>query len=347
MKKKPAKKHRELNDTVEQRAVLRDMVVRAKDEDNNSAVFVAATDSPVDTFFGPEILLMSGLDSERFEKNPVILNAHNSHSIENIIGRGVLTVQKHELEVEIFFAVETELGLKAWELVKGDFLRTLSVGFLRKKAIEIEEGSSEKFKKDDLNIEGHAVVVTEWELFEISAVPVPADADALKREYSRLRATIINEGTEMTKKPKIDKDAMDASDADKDQEPVTREPDTEPVADPTLANANTKSDPKLGEMVHGVSVVPVSDEVRAEIDKLEAMKIVNQQIREITPDTMTDFADNLIAQGKPLAEARELISAAITKRMKPVGTGEPVKPGETDTKPKKEVDGKGIKKIFA
>lgn len=95
-----------------------------------------------------------------FQSNPVYLDSHNYGGIEHILGRIEGIKADKLLEGDIVYALDNPKGLLAYNLTQKGFLNTSSVGF-----IPLE------FDKD-----GN---ILKSELLEISAVSVPANADAL------------------------------------------------------------------------------------------------------------------------------------------------------------------------
>lgn len=95
-----------------------------------------------------------------FQSNPVYLDSHNYGGIEHILGRIEGIKADKVLEGDIVYALDNPKGLLAYNLTQKGFLNTSSVGF-----IPLE------FDKD-----GN---ILKSELLEISAVSVPANADAL------------------------------------------------------------------------------------------------------------------------------------------------------------------------
>lgn len=105
-------------------------------------------------------IVYQNFDLKAFRKNPVYLDSHNYGSIENILGK-VMGIKSGEvLEGDIEWALDNPKGLLAMKLADGGFLNTSSIGFIPK---EFDE-------------EGN---ITKSELLEISAVSVPANAEAL------------------------------------------------------------------------------------------------------------------------------------------------------------------------
>jgi hypothetical protein len=102
---------------------------------------------------------------KNYKKNSVVLDSHNYHSIEFIIGRiENLAIEgkgkRGRLEGDVIFAVETARGKLAYDLRVGKFLNTLSVGFIPL----------------DFDDKGRII---KSELLELSAVSVPANPEAL------------------------------------------------------------------------------------------------------------------------------------------------------------------------
>ena len=262
-------------------------VLRELDEKKRTADFVAATENGVMTYYGREYLRVSGVRLDRYKKNPVVLDSHNRFNAEDIVGRASVRREGRELVARITFA-ETPRAETIWQLVKGGFLRTTSVGFLRnpQKTIQLEDGQSDG--KGDGKIEGPAVVVKEWELLEISVVPVPADQDAVRRS--------LMEGVE----PMADKA--------KQQE-----------AAPAGGGAG-QPDPKEQEQAQ-VNVEPTEEEIAT-----RNLKARNDAIRSICPDGLEKVAERAIVEGLDVDAARKLFLEQLTKKQTPAGHVEPEEP---------------------
>ena len=105
---------------------------------------------------------LSGLDTERFKANPVMLYAHDSMSV---IGRWEnLRVEDGKLLADAVFDTEDELGKKIEGKVERGFLKGCSMGLHIK---ELTEGEGE-------------AVASKSELVEASVCAVPSDAGAVK-----------------------------------------------------------------------------------------------------------------------------------------------------------------------
>lgn len=157
------------------------MQLRGLDVKKRTATFTAATETLVDMGWGlRESLRMSGIDLTRFDKNPVLLDSHNMWESGAVIGEAPATVEGKLLVAEARYA-ETDRAEEIWKLVRDGFLRTVSIGYDVRKHIELAEGA------EDGEVRGPAIIATDWELFEISNVPIPADEDAVRRSYYQAR----------------------------------------------------------------------------------------------------------------------------------------------------------------
>jgi HK97 family phage prohead protease len=140
---------------------------------------VAATEDRTFTFvFSDEsvdrygdVIFARGWDLANFNANPIALFAHDAGTVENVIGRAKnVRVEGSRLIGDIEF-MSAEVNPNAeivFQMVKGGFLNTVSVGF---QPIEWE------LAKDKSRPQG--VNFKKQELLEISIVPIPANANAL------------------------------------------------------------------------------------------------------------------------------------------------------------------------
>lgn len=115
-------------------------------------------------------LKMSGARLDAYRKNPVVLWAHDYRGLP--IGRAETTVEGTRLLADITFDQEDERAQQIESKYRRGYLNTVSLGW------------------DTKRVSGRNV--TEWELLDISAVPVPGDADALmERQVRALRAELL------------------------------------------------------------------------------------------------------------------------------------------------------------
>lgn len=136
-----------------------------KAEDEQTKRFHAVFSSENEDRHGD--VVKQDFDLKAFKKNPVFLDSHNYFSIEHILGRiSPIGVKDGKLQGDIEFATDNPKGALAEQLAEKGFLTATSIGFIP------------KMFDDDGNI-------LKSELLEISAVSVPANADALfdQRNY--------------------------------------------------------------------------------------------------------------------------------------------------------------------
>lgn len=146
--------------------------VRSVNEENRQITFVASTEA-VDRY--GDIIRVAGWQLENYKKNPVFLFAHDSR--QPPVGK---TVEIHiennppALVQTVEFADKETYGFAdtVYRLFKGGFLRAVSVGFqpLEKPKFLLDE---------EERITGYEF--TKQDLLELSAVPIPANPEALGR----------------------------------------------------------------------------------------------------------------------------------------------------------------------
>ena len=165
----------------------RSPVYRKGTDGKNTYTAVASTDA-LDR--DREILVPRGVLIENFMKNPVMLNIHQMKHVP--VGR-VLSVSIDEKSVKFdfeFYDDEISAGLE--RMYQTGFMNAFSVGFLPKAyvpvwnlddtvtsvAVELPDGTSQTidFSKYAVRPWG---IIPQWELLEISPVPVPSNPEAL------------------------------------------------------------------------------------------------------------------------------------------------------------------------
>lgn len=279
------------------RAAFEDVEVRAIDEDSRSAEFVAATENGVETFFGREYLRMSGLNAERYRKNPVVLDSHNRFEASAVIGRATIKTKNRQLVATVTFA-ETERAETVWQLVVGRFVKALSVGFRATEVQNIDEGETSGAGAN--RVEGPARVVKKWELFEISVVPVPADADSVGRIAGGVNVDALADALSR----RAGKRETEMPD---DKKAAEVEPKAEDTPKPEERQAET------------TTAAPQPTD--AELHRRDVMAIC--------PRGHEQLAERCILEGKSLDETKQVLLDAMGDGTKPVGTTEPAKDDET------------------
>lgn len=292
--------------------ITRSFDIEVREDDGKKCYeFTAATERAVDTPWGPEVLRMSGVNLKRFRSNPVVLDTHNRGDLSAIVGRANMKREGTELAASIEFA-DTPRAQIAQRLVDTGFLRTVSVGFIPRKVRNVRKGET------DGDAEGPCRVISQWELIELSLVPVPADAEALARSHY-----FPADGAERQE------EAMRLSD-------VPAPEPAQPAADPTPETPEPQvrqADP---------APAPVEDETEATI---KARRLIDEEIRRLGDIAgCADEAASLIVQGASLTEARQAFAESMRSRSKPVGTPEPT-PSTPETR-KPSVDAETLRDSF-
>jgi HK97 family phage prohead protease len=128
----------------------------------DKAIVCRISDESVDRY--GSTLALDGWNLANFEKNPVVLWAHNSWSLPPIAKATNTRVEKDGLYSEPMFA-PTEFAQSIEQLVRGGFLNATSVGWSTEEWTVDEKSGVLRFLK--------------MELLEWSFVPIPGNANAL------------------------------------------------------------------------------------------------------------------------------------------------------------------------
>ncbi|MFC8276260.1 hypothetical protein ACFUJR_27765 [Streptomyces sp. NPDC057271] len=145
---------------MKERRYVRGYVERADgDEADKPLSIIAATEGRKGDGLN---LTMKGADLGRFEANPVVGYGHSYWGRDGLpIGRSERTwIDGDKLRMDLLFDQEDEFAVKVERKYRGGFLNAFSIGF------------------DVWNIDD-AGVPEGWELFEVSAVPLPMDPNAI------------------------------------------------------------------------------------------------------------------------------------------------------------------------
>lgn len=141
------------------------------DTDDERAIVAIISTSAVDR--DREVVSSKGAILDSFLKNPVVLWAHRSG--ETPIAKALwIKKGRNKLTAKLQFA-ETEKAEEVFQLFKGGFLSAFSIGFIPLKSHSPEPDEIKK-RPELANVHR---IIDEWELLEFSAVPVPANQEAL------------------------------------------------------------------------------------------------------------------------------------------------------------------------
>jgi HK97 family phage prohead protease len=144
--------------------------------DDDERSFIAWASKPVLDRDG-EIIANDAWDIENYDKNRVLLWAHD-YSLPPVGKAMWVKVQKNGMKFKPKFA-PTAMGREIYELYKGGFLNSFSVGFIPRDFEEDEEETVEFMGFFGGKFEKPLLTYTDVELLEISCVPVPSCPDAL------------------------------------------------------------------------------------------------------------------------------------------------------------------------
>lgn len=294
------------------RGFIEGVEVRAINEEKRTAEFVAATEGGVETWGGKEHLRMSGAKLTRYRKNPVVLDTHDRYSAGSVIGRSDVKVEGKRLIATITFA-ETARAEEVWTLVRGGFIRALSVGFMPYAGTikRLAEGESDGDGED--MVTGPARIIRSWELYEISVVPVPADPDCLRRgaghHLETIAAALAAMGIETRQSGAHGGDLMEEKTVTAPQNGAEHNPETPPPA--------------------------IQREVQSDIDR-------NAMIRSLAPGGMNRIADELVLKGASIEDARARFSEELAKATVTVGTPEPPVSQKPAERTAKNIDGRDL-----
>lgn len=170
-------------------------------------------DEPVMDFIGStgqvdrynEVIDQSGWDLTAFRANPVIPDCHNYDSVARILGRAdSIEVKDGQLINRVRFCLDNPLGLMAYKMAKGGFIKSQSVGFIPLEWVNGQGGDQpdRTYKK--------------CELLEISLVVVPANAGAtvgMALKSGAITGKDISDTLDLLKKLSEDKSGTPAGSA--------------------------------------------------------------------------------------------------------------------------------------
>lgn len=145
-----------------------------------------------------EVVLPSGADLSRFEKNPVLMLCHAYGQPGSYyplpIGKVVWTRKRpHGVMAGIAFARSTTMGREVKALFDEDMCRSFSIGFrsLESSPMTWDEARSRADWKDAYQRRsGRILVHRRWSLLELSVAPIPSNEDALRAKYAARNQSI-------------------------------------------------------------------------------------------------------------------------------------------------------------
>lgn len=277
--------------------------VRAVEGKDRTYEFVVATEAPVDVGIGrPEVLRMRGADLKRMKPTCSVLDTHD-HGIRSILGKAKVRVDGKRMLAEIELDPSPEGDAAKIRLDSGS-LRTASIGYRVNRAESRELRAGEHDGAGDGRVEGPAVVQRSWAPHEITLCPVPADERAVRiRSFNKRSPVKFSDLPGQQPADELDADNVEQHTDEAEQE---RAAPTPPPAKPKAKPA-AKPQP--------VTLLP-----------LERLR---REAAAITPKGLEAVTERaLLEDDADIDTVRAALKKAAAKRMKPLGTPEPVEEPE-------------------
>ena len=151
-----------------------------------------ASDESVDAV--GDIIRVAGWELERFQKNPMLLWAHDQRAlplgmVENV-RKGRADGKKALVTESIFHGADLNpMAEMVGKLVEAGALPGVSVGFIPKEFVYPDTAKD----RSELGLGEWGVLHVKQELVELSVVPVPANGNALQRKSIELAAPILED----------------------------------------------------------------------------------------------------------------------------------------------------------
>jgi len=154
-----------------------DFVVKEFDEEAKVLSFRGTTE---DEDRSGDVVVADGGDFQNFSKNPLFLWAHDHSGKTLPIGKA-LSIDKISgvgADFKIQFDAKDPFAMEVYRKYKEGYLHAVSVGFIAHKAERRLDDSGEPMWPP-------AYKFLEWELLELSGVPIPANPNALRNAYQK------------------------------------------------------------------------------------------------------------------------------------------------------------------
>ena len=192
--------------------LIRSVNIEVKESDDASRTITAiGSKEIVDRDY--DVVKLDGMSLKEYKKNPVVLWSHDHRDLP--IGKAVgkmAWVDGNELKFKIQFA-SAEENPKAeyiYRLYKGGFLKSFSVGF--------SPDYSDVEYKEDKKTGRQVRYINKSELFEISAVNVPANTAAVIQAFEKSWDAGVIDGEELLELQKLMPENKES-----DPEPVNKD----------------------------------------------------------------------------------------------------------------------------
>lgn len=202
---------------------------RSSDADSEGPIrFIASTEGLARDGL---IIDSAAWDLENYRKNPVVLWVHDYRGNTLPIGRAEVSIADGRLICDIDFDADDPFAAQVERKYRRGYLHAVSVGW----------------DTHELDRSGDSPVVRRAELLDISAVPVPGDADALiQRQAAAVRSLADSDELTPTDLVAIT-EALDIlstvlARATPNLDPAATDPDADPDVDPGTRAASSLLD---------------------------------------------------------------------------------------------------------
>ena len=275
------------------------MIAEVKAEKDRIIKF-KVTDETVDR--DNEILTLTGWDIRQYKKNPVVLWAHDHRDlpIAKSISMKIIKVDGMIVRAQFPDRDTSPFADTVYRMYKGGYLNSVSVGFIPKERVRGENGAPTK--------------ITKKEMLEFSAVPIPANPNALQTNGIKeaLNDGVINEQEAQeclinAKKYLEDNEDMIFSEAPMDEEIKLADPDKiDPEKEPVNDTANTVPEKPKNAKIDDLEATKgnVSDEAETPITEAPVQPFLNNMPEK-------SYIDQLLAipELKPSEKSEDLLSS--------------------------------------
>jgi hypothetical protein len=131
----------------------------------------------------PEILVAEGMETRGGRVQVPLLSAHDSYNNGSVLGRAtnfrIENIDGQSVNVATLYFDDDDDSLAIFRKIESGSLTDVSVGYESVAATRLSDGASETFGA--MTVEGPAVVLSAWELREVSVVPIGADTGSTIR----------------------------------------------------------------------------------------------------------------------------------------------------------------------
>ena len=147
----------------EEKSLQRDFTLELKqvEKEDRTIEFPFSSELPVERYFGKEVLehTRKAANLKRLNDGAPFLWNHNPDQVLGVVERAYIDEKKKRGYARVRFSKE-EFADSKFRDVKDKILRNISFGYVINKAEEVED----------------SIVARDWEAFEVSLTPIPADA---------------------------------------------------------------------------------------------------------------------------------------------------------------------------